>query len=579
MTKILISKATERNWARLNVNQDNRLTKRANKRGSKKKILPIEYFANHDNVKFVDSFTEYCEKHLWSVGQIIYSVAVSLLRKRHILNAPHVQRVLKEYNFDIIPESSQWDIPEDEWDILGLLYQSMLREGEKNLRGSYYTPQKVTSDMTGSFDFSHHQTFLDPCCGSGAFLISLRHVSPEQIFGFDNDPTAVMLAKINMLLHFYKDEFSPQIFCQDYLEESNLFPCNRLTSKTFDYIATNPPWGACVRAPYGEAFPESFSCFFIRAFGQLNKNGLIRFLFPEAVLNVKSHQALRKFMLDNCRIEGISFYSESFSGVMTKYIGIFCKKASPISTLSINKQGHIRQIQTSSLRQTKDYAFSFVQDEDLGIIEKIRSGGRYDLSQSAWALGIVTGDNKGKIKKNYEEGCEPIFTGKEILRYVLKPAKNYLRYDRSQLQQVAKEELYRAKEKLVYKFISKRLIFAYDNLGRLFLNSANILIPSIPGMGIKTVMAFLNSEIFQYFYLHIFGDLKVLKGNLLSLSFPSIAKDENEHIEAIVDKILEGEDNADVILQDIIYRIYGFSKKQIEYVRRDILDGTVDKRA
>lgn len=91
-------------------------------------------------------------------------------------------------------------------------------------------------------------------------------------------------------------------------------------------------------------------------------------------------------------------------------------------------------------------------------------------------------------------------------------------------QQVAPDLVYRAKEKLVYKFVSKNLVFAYDNQQRLFLNSANILIPKVQNHSIKTVLAFLNSKLFQYVYHTKFNELKVLKSNLLQLPFPLLGK-------------------------------------------------------
>ena len=61
--------------------------------------------------------------------------------------------------------------------------------------------------------------FIDPCCGSGAFLLSLDSAKPCQIFGIDNDPIAVMLAKFNLLLKFRNESFTPQIFCSDYISQ------------------------------------------------------------------------------------------------------------------------------------------------------------------------------------------------------------------------------------------------------------------------------------------------------------------------------------------------------------------------
>ena len=192
---------------------------------------------------------------------------------------------------------------------------------------------------------------------------------------------------------------------------------------------------------------------------------------------------------------------------------------------------------------------------------------RYNLSESIWALGIVTGNNKEKLFSMQESDMEPIFTGKEISKYCLKPPQKYIRYDRSQFQQVAKDEIYRADEKLVYKFISSKLVFAYDAAQRLFLNSANILIPNIPRMSVKTVMAFLNSKLYSYLYKKLFGEIKILKGNLLELPFPEISTEENREIEHLVNQIMESYDSElDEKLQNLIYKIYNLSNMEIEYL-------------
>ena len=170
---------------------------------------------------------------------------------------------------------------------------------------------------------------------------------------------------------------------------------------------------------------------------------------------------------------------------------------------------------------------------------------------------------------------EKIYTGKEIQPYRLKEVQNYIFYDRANLQQVAKEEIYRAPEKLVYKFISNRLTFAYDDSSSLFLNSANILIPAIPFMGVKTVMAFLNSSLFQFMYSKLFGEVKTLKGNLIELPFPQITEAENDEISALVDDVLNGSTSTQRVIDDYIFSIYGLSNEQKKYVR-GIANGKAD---
>lgn len=566
----LISTATERNWMRLNTDPNKRLASRANKRLSRQKLIPLEYFSNtRKNLSFVQTVLSEAEDNKWLIQDVLYSLAHNLLIRKNLYDKPHVKTVLEQYRFKVIQELAFCDIPMDEFDLLGLVYQGFQTEGDKNKTGSYYTPKAVVDNMTASFRFSDGQLFLDPCCGSGAFLLAMNNVAPNQLFGIDNDPIAVMIAQINMLLKFPAESFSPQIFQGNYLSSGIDF----VKEREFDYIATNPPWGAL---PLGSVPPkeivsgETFSSFFVQAFKQLKPNGIISFLFPEAILNVKAHKDIRSFLLDECCLQTITQHMNDFTGVMTKYVEIKASKSSPTQEVCVVSGQERRLIDRCAFYETENLVFNFSESADVEIIQQVKAHGKYSLADSIWALGVVTGDNKNKLIPEQRQGYEAIYTGKEISPYLLKPVKNYLLYDRKQLQQVAKEEYYRASEKLVYKFISKKLVFAYDDSKSLFLNSANILIPQIPGMSIKTVLGFLNSELFQYYYQQAFGEIKILKGNLVQIPFPEIDANTNHAIECLVDDILSGKEDAHAQLQLEIYKCYHFTEAQIAHIRRKV---------
>ena len=574
ISKPTISEATSRNWKRLHSNGSGRLMSRANKQLSTKTIIPIEYFSNKDNIADIQRFVASCKEQNYKVEDVVFSVGVRLLKEAGILEKEHVaavlnsQRSLRALRTPRAQSSllflSLPPLPSDEFDLLGLLYQCFLLEGEKNRKGSYFTPFEVARNMTKGLDFSKGQTFFDPCCGSGAFLLSLDGVSPEQVLGCDNDPIAVMIAKINLLLKFPDEEFEPQIYCCDYLNDS--YSSNR----TYNYIISNPPWGAVILDKSGNPIStkESFSFFFEKAFNQLEDGGIIRFLLPESILNVKCHRNFRKFLLENTDIQSITKYSGTFSGVQTKYIDVECKRTrhalSPqdfviecnISNMSSGDNARIipemMKINKSCFYLTNNLNFNLLSDSDLQKVQKILAKKKYTLKDSVWALGVVTGDNKNKVKSKRGRGMEPIYTGKEIEAYTLKRPCKFIKYERYDFQQVAKDEIYRADEKLVYKFISKNLVFAYDNSKSLFLNSANILIPRIPGMSIKTVLAFLNSELFKFLYKSLFGEIKILKGNLMELPFPEITPEMDKKLANLVDEVLQGNKDANKEIDEVI---------------------------
>lgn len=573
-----ISAATLRNWKKLKTKSTERLTTRANKRKSNRRIFPLEYISNKGNISFVHNILDFIDDNRINIMSAILSLGISLLKKNGIYNRHHVLTVLRDYSdIVIVEELSNSDIPNDEFDILGLIYQSYLREGEKNILGSYYTPQKIACNMIKRFDLSNGERFFDPCCGSGALLLMVSANSPDQLYGVDNDKVAVLISKINMLLKYRDEEFIPQIYCLDFLAENSAMQRHSVLEKKFDYIATNPPWGAmsCCCNSYAIASKETFTCFFVKAYEQLKENGVIRFLFPEAILNVKTHRDIREFILVRAGLVSITVYNDMFSGVTTKFVDVECCKRANKGVFDIYTGGKKRSIRVKTVYETENLIFNLLLDEDLSIIKAVKEKGKYSLRKSIWALGIVTGDNKGKLFSERYEGMEKIYTGKEIQPYVLRPEKNYILYDRAHLQQVAKEEIYRAPEKLVYKFISNKLVFAYDDSASLFLNSANILIPNIPSMGVKTVMAFLNSSLFQFMYIKLFGEVKILKGNLIELPFPEISNHENKQISSLVDDVLHGDSLKQEAIDNSIFSIYGLTQKQIQYVRR-MVNGETD---
>ena len=587
------SASTLRNWRRLGVDPNGRLTTRANKTRSTKRRVPLEYLTNRANVDFIKRFVDFVDENGVPLRDALGALALAILRERRLVDKTNVVDVLDAERFAPISEISAWTPPLDETDLLGAAYLAATTEGERNLKGAYYTPRKIAEKMTADFDFSGGKVFIDPCCGGGAFLTALKNVAPEQIFGGDFDPIAVFIAKINLLLKFPNRVFAPQVVCWDFLSAAEQSARAAGFPEKFDFIATNPPWGAVttpckgIRAQIEEkqtlafedfAAKDVFERFFAKAFTLTKPGGAVRFLFPESVLNVASHRNLRRFLTERVRLERITFCDETFAGVATKCVVVSTSVASRSETLEVEDSQGVRTASTTPFFATKNRIFSFPTDEDEAILRRIRELRRFDLRESVWGLGVVTGNNRDVLKREPETGGEAIFTGREVEPFRLNSPRFYLRYDRSRLQQVAKEEIYRAPEKLVYRFISRRLTFAYDASQRLVLNSANVLIPQVPGASVKTVAALLNSELFQFFYSQTFAGTKVLKSELLELPFPAIDPTVNRRLESCVDKILNGAVEQIDKVNDEIFRLYRLSEAQISRVREKNAETTLCRR-
>ena len=563
-TNIFISEATKRNWDKLQHDGNDRLTRRANKSRSQKIITPEGYVMAGSLPRFVDELRE--ANH--PIDKLIFSLCAMYLehnkvsegsKQRFFEEYAHCQRVELEVPRQILKNR------QDDW--IGFIYQSLTTEGNRILKGLYYTKPVIVGDMLSGIRILNGEKFLDPCCGSGIFLLKLEHAQMEQLFGIDNDPLAVMIAKANLMVKYNESSVYPQIYQMDFLVHA----ASALGDQKFDYIITNPPWGTEKGKQHESDIiqsKEKASLLFTESFKFLNDNGIECFLLPSSLMKIKVHADLRRFVTHETRMESLKCYTERFKGVFTDFISLKVSKKPVFEQQNYLVYGANNEVSRKVLvPQNDDFcAIPMLNDCDEAIISRVERFRHDDLSHSRWALGIITGNNAKMLKDRPAKGLEKIYTGKDISKFVLRPARRYIKYNRADFQQCANDEFYRAKEKLVYKFVSSRLCFAYDDTQSLFLNSANILIPEVDGMSTKTVLAFLNSSLFNFLYVKRFGDLKILKGNLSSLPFPKITVEQDLQFTELVDKVLGGDTSAQEKIDEMIFGLYELNNDEIDSI-------------
>jgi len=567
MTKtkdILISEATRRNWDKLQLDGDDRLKHRANKSRSQKIITPEGYVTAASLPRFVEDLK--AGNH--AINELIFSLCASYLEHNKV-NEQNKRRFFEEYahckRIELSVPRQILKNRQDDW--IGFVYQSLTAEGSRILKGLYYTKPVIVSEMLSDIRVLNGETLLDPCCGSGIFLLKVENVQLEQLYGIDNDPLAVMIAKANLMVKYYESSVYPKIYQMDFL----LHAASALGDQKFDYIVTNPPWGTekghLHRSDVIQS-KEKASLFFTESFKFLNKNGIQHFLLPSSLMKIKVHADLRRFVTHETRMESLKCYRERFKGVFTDFISLKVSRKPVFGSQNYTVTSEKNEVSRKEFVPRNDdfCAIPMLSDRDEAIIGKVERLRHDDLSHSRWALGIITGNNAKVLKDRPQKGMEPIFTGKDIIKYGLRQASRYIHFNRADFQQCAKEELYRAKEKLVYKFVSGHLCFSYDDQQRLFLNSANILIPDIDGMSIKTVLAFLNSSLFNFLYVKRFDDLKILKGNLCTLPFPKVTAEEDRQFTELVDKVLGGDTSSQEEIDKMIFGLYELDNDEINLI-------------
>ncbi len=403
-------------------------------------------------------------------------------------------------------------------------YENSLSTSYKNKEGVYYTPAHIAQSFFKqiSVDFDT-ATFCDPCCGTGNFLVAALKAGfrPSNIYGFDIDETAVEIARLR--LRELAGQDVAHIEHRDFLADVPMVGDHQL----FDVIVTNPPWGKKLTKDAKETLAKRFhtkmsadssSIFYFACHRATKPLGFIGLLLPESFFNIGTFQDTREHLLLNT-IVSLHDFGKPFKGLVTKAQGFISQKLSPKSgsTVKCVVEGNTyeRPQQAFSSNPGKIINLNCTEEEN-AVIAQIYSFPHITLRhQAKWGLGIVTGNNSKFCQTQPKDGYMPVFRGEDITVDGLEPPSCFIPADLSLYQQVAPVGLYRAQEKLLYRFIANSLVFHCDREQSFCLNSANIVVlnDSFP-VSHSAVARLLNSETVNWLYRKLFNTHKVLRSNL-----------------------------------------------------------------
>jgi len=129
--------------------------------------------------------------------------------------------------------------------------QNVLTSIVRHSSGEFYTPPFIVKKMIGD-SYTFGERVLDPCCGSGNFLIEIikkilesektetqKIAAINNIYGYDINPLSVFFTRINSLLT--TEDLSNKINLNLFTFDS-LFQNINTPNIKFDLIIGNPPW-------------------------------------------------------------------------------------------------------------------------------------------------------------------------------------------------------------------------------------------------------------------------------------------------------------------------------------------------
>jgi len=405
-------------------------------------------------------------------------------------------------------------------------YEERLSSSYRNKEGVYYTPSWICDELLSQIlPINKDAKFCDPCCGSGNFLLAAYRagVAPENIFGFDVDPVAVELAKRRFVAATGCGSIN--IECRDYLVDFD--HGQSATGSRFDIIVTNPPWGKKLTKTEKDHYRDVFntgrsvdtsSIFFFAALSDLTDSGYLGLLLPESFFSIGQFQSARHVLLSK-QIETLHDFDKPFKGLITRARAFVLRNTKPDSSHKVTclHTGSNSQRLQSSFQSNPCEIMNFsVTADDAAVIKHMFDTPHETLANNArWGLGVVTGNNKKFCKPSSAPGLMPVFKGSEIHANRLEGPSTFIPNDISLYQQVAPRSLYEAPEKVIYRFISSRLVLYFDTTQAYILNSANLFTVN-PDFSVSAgkIAALFNLPIYTWVFQKVFDTHKVLRSDI-----------------------------------------------------------------
>ena len=440
---------------------------------------------------------------------------------------------------------NDFELPNQDDDLPGLFYQSVQGHSTKTSLGAYYTPPELLRDIK----VPAGKTVCDPCCGSGGILLNIldKTHDPAKIFAGDIDRIALKICAVNLSLFFNSGDIQPNIINKDivFMDASS---CSG--NEKYDYIVTNPPWGSkltrSLKAEIMGRYPgletsETFSIVLNNCLDMVAEQGHLYFFLPYAFLNVDAHRKIRQKMLSLKGRLSLRLLGSPFRGVMSESILLrFSMTDECTDAVCVTgKDGTSYNISKKTITAPGFIIGATAKNSDTVIVNKLFTVPFSLLRDNAvFALGIVTGNNRHFLLKEKIPGSEAVYRGRDIVPYRLSAPGLYIAFNPEKLRQTAPEALYRRK-KIVYRFISGRLICAIDDEQSLLLNSANLFIPHNYPM--ETIVCLFNSPIYSFVFQKMFHSRKILRSHLEELPLPVLSGEQHRKLFLLHRRLAGGE--------------------------------------
>lgn len=389
------------------------------------------------------------------------------------------------------------------------------------------------------------------------------HILERNIYGVDINEESVEIARLSLWLRTATkgrklNDLSSNIKCGNSLIDDPAvagakafdwkkeFPAV-FAKGGFDVVVGNPPY---VQLSKISATTPAEKQFLITKYGtsggRLNTyiffihlgieiarhDGFESYIIPNTLLTQEYYQETRSFILANTSLEAIVTYPfMPFADAVVENITFICRKRTIVDgeTVIVRQTPDTVEIQKrvshAKFHDTHQQVFDI---RDNALASRIETGKTKPLSHFVEINQAIAlkGDKSISVKDSPKEGYYRLIDGKHINRYKIAWGGDYLDYEVDRIHSCKRKDIFESAEKLFFRRVSERLIFAYDDEQYFALNTL-IVVNLKPGVTvpIKALLAVLNSTLMNYYYASkykstkkVFSEIQTRTVKLLPIS-------------------------------------------------------------
>jgi len=269
----------------------------------------------------------------------------------------------------------------DEYTYKSKTFENSLDELYKKENGIFFTDVKLAAKIIQMLNIPLEAAILDPCCGTGSFIIAANSLNLKNVYGTDLNKSAVKMCKKFTGINNIKVLDTLSLTGKDVLKKLGL-------KNKIDYLIGNPPYAPLDKNITLDSEDHNFlrnvkdsgNNLFIaaiyRAFELTSPDGYISYLIPKNFLHVSSYSLLRRTILNEKRIVSIIDIGAYFKEVRGEQIILTLQnKYVDKNKISLRVFNDDKFIETIKVKQNffKDDILLFANKNDFNIYNKLEN--------------------------------------------------------------------------------------------------------------------------------------------------------------------------------------------------------------